>query len=133
MVHVDDAVMAADQQDNKVVFLGEGDFGFAAAMAPYLGSTLIATTCKREDDVRTDSDAVRNLQRVLARGGKVLYEVDATKLCATLGPHVVGTIGRIIFNFPCKNKEDQDPQSLLSRRAHLDFCSSFSRKSKQLE
>ena len=37
---------------------------------------------------------------VASQGGKIVYGVDATNLSATLGP-MAGTIGRIVFNFPC--------------------------------
>ena len=37
---------------------------------------------------------------VASHGGRIVYGVDATNLSATLGP-IAGTIGRIVFNFPC--------------------------------
>ena len=101
-----------------VLLLGDGDLGYAACVARELGSRLLATTLEASAGcLRTYGDARQHADEVRAAGGRVVFSVDALRLCdaasplqaalAQLRPHQ-GTskpqrrheIGTVVMNFP---------------------------------
>ena len=86
------------------LLLGEGDFGFAAALALiwHDARNLVASTYDNEEAGRAKySHLPDNVKTVESLGGNVLFGVDATKC----GTHKklkkgAGSFERIVFNFP---------------------------------
>ena len=86
----------------RILLLGEGDFGFAAALALGWGQCpkLTATSLASESSTLASyPEAEDNLETVKAFGGKLVFKVDATALDTSA---VGGKKGfdKIIFNFP---------------------------------
>jgi len=92
----------------RTLLLGEGAFGFAAALAlAWCDCTnLVATTLAGESATYAEAggDAEDNVETIKAFGGSVAFKVDATQLQSS--DTVMQRGGRngyerIIFNFPC--------------------------------
>ena len=108
--------------DLRVLLLGEGDFGFAAALAMDWGECpqLTATTLGSESaTLALKGDVEDNVETVKAFGGTVCFKVDATALHASeLVMARAGKRGydRIVFNFPASElKTTSSPTSSRSQ------------------
>ena len=90
--------------DLRVLLLGEGDFGFAAALALEWGdcSNLTATTVATEAATLAMAEAEDNLETIKAFDGVVAFKVDAMALTAssTVMQRAHKGFDRIAFNFP---------------------------------
>eukprot|EP00965_Chrysotila_dentata_P101612 3354827-Pleurochrysis_carterae.AAC.1 len=79
----------ACDSDRHMLLLGEGDLGFAAALATLWGECpkVVATTFQRESEIGSIGEAEDNIELIRACGGKVLFGIDATKLrsCEAVG------------------------------------------------
>lgn len=89
---------------DRILLVGEGNFSFARALAEHVlgtGENLVATCLDSEEVLmlKYEDEARANVEAVVAAGGTVLYEVDATKLnkCAALKGK---RFEKIVFNFP---------------------------------
>ena len=80
------------------LLVGEGNMSFARSMMnmPQTGATRVtATVFEKERDI--SDETTKNAQRILQKGGEVLYGVDATRIDKSLKPQCFDTI---IFQFP---------------------------------
>lgn len=96
--------------DDSILLVGEGDLSFAASLVEHhVCGNVTATVLesKRDELVEKYPHAAENIDKIEAEGGKVVYGVDARKM----GPWAhkrgkeaaVGTMDRIMFNFPHKD------------------------------
>lgn len=113
------AVAAALGSDQNVLLLGEGDFGFAAALALGWGdcAQLTATTLADEATTLAHGEGEDNVETVRAFGGTVAFRCDATALhaCEAVQRRAQKRgFERIVFNFPlAATRHVADQQALL--------------------
>ena len=111
--------------DLRVLLLGEGDFGFAAALAMDWGECpqLTATTLGSESaTLALKGDVEDNVEAVKAFGGTVCFKVDATALHASeLVMARAGKRGydRIVFNFPASELKTTSSQQAVEANQGL--------------
>ncbi|KAM6985014.1 ferredoxin-fold anticodon-binding domain-containing protein 1 [Aplochiton taeniatus] len=84
-----------------ILLVGEGNFSYSAALSrSYPGRNEITATClHNQEEALRHQGCSDNIQAIKDRGGKVLFEVDSTRLgeCASLQGNI---FDRVIFNFP---------------------------------
>lgn len=101
------AILPFDPEDDAILLVGEGDLGFAAALVDHHRCRRVTATVREASAgalaAKYPQAAAAHAARVVAGGGRVLYNVDAT----TMGPYTrgrgqdrVGAYDRILFNFP---------------------------------
>ncbi|RUS21139.1 hypothetical protein BC937DRAFT_93526 [Endogone sp. FLAS-F59071] len=115
---------------DRILLVGEGNFSFARALAEHVlgrGENLVATCLDSEEVLilKYEDEARANVEAVVAAGGTVLYEVDATKLnkCAALKGK---RFEKIVFNFPHAGAgiKDQDRNVISNQTLLLSFFAS---------
>ena len=109
----------------RILLLGEGDFGFAAALALGWGQCpkLTATSLASESSTLASyPEAEDNIETIKAFGGKLVFKVDATALdTSALG----GKKGfdKILFNFPatdsCSSNSSNSSNSIEAHQSLL--------------
>lgn len=92
--------------EDAILLVGEGDLSFSASLVEHHYCENITATVLEasEDDLKTKYPHVgENIAKIEAEGSKVVYGVDARKMgpfTNKKGKDAVGTMDRIIFNFP---------------------------------
>jgi 25S rRNA (uracil2634-N3)-methyltransferase len=92
--------------EDSILLVGEGDLSFAASLvAHHSCQQVTATVLEKSNEALLEkyAHAADNIAKVEEGGGKVLYGVDAKKMgpwAKKKSPEKVGTMDRIIFNFP---------------------------------
>ncbi|XP_061754527.1 ferredoxin-fold anticodon-binding domain-containing protein 1 isoform X1 [Nerophis ophidion] len=85
----------------SVLLVGEGNFSFSAALCSLQGSSqMVTATClQSQEETLRQEGASDNIQTIKDSGGRVLFEVDSTKLGenVSLQGHI---FDRVVFNFP---------------------------------
>ena len=86
----------------RILFVGEGDFGFSACISKILasadGQDLKATTWDSKAKLESSfPNASANTRTILERGGTVLYGIDATKLDEHFAPNAFDSV---VWMFP---------------------------------
>jgi len=95
-------------EGERTLLLGEGNFGFAAALALDWGqcTNLTATSLASESStMASDPEAEDNVETIKAFGGSCVFKVDATALgssAVVMGRAKKG-FDKIVFNFPAAN------------------------------
>jgi len=110
----------------RVLFVGEGDFGFSACISKILpsadGRELKATTWDSKTKLESSfANASANTRMITENGGSVLYGVDATKLDEHFTP---STFDSVVWMFP----HVPGKQNIKRNRALLQAFFSSSRK-----
>ncbi|XP_019728934.1 ferredoxin-fold anticodon-binding domain-containing protein 1 [Hippocampus comes] len=84
----------------SILLVGEGNFSFSAALCRLPSEVRVTATCLQpQEEALRQEGAFNNMQTIKDSGGKVLFEVDSTKLgeCASLQGQL---FDRVHFNFP---------------------------------
>ncbi|XP_077402326.1 ferredoxin-fold anticodon-binding domain-containing protein 1 isoform X2 [Vanacampus margaritifer] len=85
----------------SMLLVGEGNFSFSAALCRSPSAVSVTATClqQQQEEALRQEGALNNMQTIKDSGGRVLFEVDSTKLgeCASLQGHL---FDRVVFNFP---------------------------------
>nr|XP_057942259.1 ferredoxin-fold anticodon-binding domain-containing protein 1 [Doryrhamphus excisus]XP_057942260.1 ferredoxin-fold anticodon-binding domain-containing protein 1 [Doryrhamphus excisus] len=86
----------------SVLLVGEGNFSFSAALCSLQAPSqmsVTATCLQSQEEALRQEGASNNIQTIKDSGGRVLFEVDSTKLeeSVPLQGHV---FDRVVFNFP---------------------------------
>ncbi|XP_077361200.1 ferredoxin-fold anticodon-binding domain-containing protein 1 [Festucalex cinctus] len=84
----------------SILLVGEGNFSFSAALCRSPSAVSVTATClQQQEEALRQEGAFNNVQTIKDSGGRVLFEVDSTKLgvCASLQGHL---FDRVVFNFP---------------------------------
>ncbi|XP_057676929.1 ferredoxin-fold anticodon-binding domain-containing protein 1 isoform X2 [Corythoichthys intestinalis] len=87
-------------RSRSVLLVGEGNFSFSAALCHLSSEMSVTATCLQpQEEAMRQEGAFNNMQIIKDSGGKVIFEVDSTKLgeCASLRGHL---FDRVVFNFP---------------------------------
>ncbi|ORY70081.1 uncharacterized protein BCR38DRAFT_420957 [Pseudomassariella vexata] len=92
--------------EDKILLVGEGDLSFAASLIEHhYCADVTATVLEKSLEELSEKypHVEENIARIEAEDGKIIYNIDATKM----GPFgvkkdrdTVGNMDRIIFNFP---------------------------------
>ncbi|PJF17680.1 hypothetical protein PSACC_02519 [Paramicrosporidium saccamoebae] len=127
------------EDDSTVLVVGDGDFGFSAALLDTLpGSQILATVWDSESEQqRKYPDSVTHLRRLRDAGAQVLFSLDATKLSQKYFGRMegVGRIVRIIFNFPHTGEgiKDRDYNIRAQQKLILGFLQSAEKMLREQE
>lgn len=100
----------------KILLVGEGDFSFSASLAKSFSSAtnVVATSLdSREFLSKNYKRALRNISKLIERGGTVLHGVDCTKMEDMFRSMI---FDRIIYNFPHTGLFDRDETQLHGHR-----------------
>ncbi|XP_077596897.1 ferredoxin-fold anticodon-binding domain-containing protein 1 [Stigmatopora nigra] len=87
-------------RSQSVLLVGEGNFSFSAALCHFSPEVNVTATCLQpQEEAMRQECAFNNTQSIKDSGGRVLFEVDCTKLeeCASLKGHIFDCV---VFNFP---------------------------------
>lgn len=112
--------------EDSILLVGEGNFSFAKSIADLLPSItykMVATCYDSKEDLNEKyNDANENIQAIEDLGGKVLYQIDATKL-ASLKQFKGKRFDKIVFNFPHVGAgiKDQDRNILTNQKLIQSF------------
>ncbi|CAG8684374.1 16682_t:CDS:2, partial [Acaulospora colombiana] len=117
------------QPGDTILLIGEGNFSFAHVLAESVlrtGHLIIATALDSEEVVNKKyEDAREHISAFIKCSGKVLYEVDGTRLnkCKELKNK---RFDKIVFNFPHAGIgiKDQDRNILANQKLIKSFLSS---------
>ncbi|KAG6407384.1 hypothetical protein SASPL_130373 [Salvia splendens] len=87
---------------HSILLVGEGDFSFSACLALAFGSAanIVATSLDSLAFLKKNyGNAMSNIGELRRRGGKVMHEIDATKMA---NHELLGHLkfDRVIYNFP---------------------------------
>jgi len=91
---------------DAILLVGDGDLSFAASLVEHHGCENVTATVLDRDGGELSAKyphAAENVSRIEAGGGRVLYGVDARSMgpwAKGRGREAVGTMDRIMFNFP---------------------------------
>lgn len=118
------------QPGMSILTVGDGDFSFSLALARILfasskKSRLVATSYETEETLRrVYPNFDETLKELHGLGATTLYQVDATRLEATLPSDHQSKFHRICWNFPCtaiakgqdgQNQEMEDNKALVKQ------------------
>ncbi|KAL2313545.1 25S rRNA (uridine-N(3))-methyltransferase [Schizosaccharomyces pombe] len=114
------------EKNNKFLLLGEGNFSFAFSLLLHHVSSegfVLATSYDSKEDLKQKyPDAAEYISKIEINGGKVMHEIDATKL------HLhkklkTQKFDTIFWNFPHSGKgiKDQDRNILDNQKMLLAF------------
>ncbi|OUM69188.1 hypothetical protein PIROE2DRAFT_68585 [Piromyces sp. E2] len=113
-------------EEDSILFIGEGNFSFAKSVAellPAITYKMVATCYDNETELKEKyNDAAENIEAIEDLGGKILYQVDATKLASL--KHFKGKrFDKIVFNFPHVGAgiKDQDRNILTNQKLLQGF------------
>ena len=115
------------QKDDRILFLGEGNFSFAASCVEnhLEHAEGVLATCFDDEETlsRKYEDASQHIQTILDCCGQVRYNVDATQLHRQLKGH---TFDSVVFLFPhvAAGIADEDRNILTNQKMLTQFFKS---------
>ncbi|ORX61073.1 hypothetical protein BCR36DRAFT_315270, partial [Piromyces finnis] len=118
-------------EEDSILFIGEGNFSFSRSVAellPAITYKMVATCYDTEIELKEKyNDATENINVIEDLGGKVLYQIDATKL-ASLKSFRGKRFDKIVFNFPHVGAgiKDQDRNILTNQKLLQGFLDNAS-------
>ncbi|XP_047975013.1 uncharacterized protein At4g26485-like [Salvia hispanica] len=119
---------------HSILLVGEGDFSFSACLARALGSAanIIATSLDSQEFLMKNyGNAMSNIEELRRREGKVMHEIDATKMA---NHELLGHLkfDRIIYNFPYAGMFDKSMPRETQLSLHRELVSKFLMNAKNM-